>query len=194
MTACSNPTSNQINENPQDPLVTVPGTGSSELKDTLRTSGDREYIDSANFRIIRGQYVSGAKFIEVYENKLTKLDSWKEYYENGQLKEEGFMTNAHHTYVGTWRYYSTTGKLDSVVDYDKKYSIPYFEALKIAETKGFKMPEVEITLTTDSAITFWLVARWTKNRDHTGQTAEAILIDTKTGKVTKPKYQLVRIY
>jgi hypothetical protein len=184
----------QVNTYESNSFVQVANTPNNEIKDTLRTSGDREYIDSANFSIIRGKYVSGAKFIEVYQNNLTKLDNWKEYYENGQLKEEGIMTNAHHNYVGIWKFYSPIGKLDSIIDYDKKYSISYFDALEIAEKKGFKMPDMEVTLQVDSLNTFWQIARWTENENHNGQTAEAILIDTKTGKVIKPKYQLMSIY
>ncbi len=194
LTACTNTIDKQVHDNGTDSFVQAANTPNYEIKDTLRKSGDREYIDSANFSIIRGKYVSGAKFIEIYQNKLTKLDNCKEYYENGQLKEEGIMTNAHHNYVGVWKYYSTTGKLDSVIDYDKKYSISYFDALKIAEKKGFEMPDMEVTLQVDSLNTFWQIARWTENENHSGQAAEAILIDTKTGKVTKPEYQLMSIY
>lgn len=194
LTACSNSVKNQANGRLQDSNTQVTNTIIRVTKDTLRTNGDREYIDSANFHIIRGKYISGAKFIEVYENKLTRLDNWKEYYENGQLKEEGIMTNANHIYAGVWKYYSNTGKTDSIIDYDKKYTISYFTALKIADKKGFKMPDMEVTLKVDSVNTFWQIARWKENDNHSGQTAEAILIDTKTGKVTKPDYQLTGIY
>lgn len=162
--------------------------------DTQRTSGDRQYLDSAHYSIIRGKYISGAKFIESYENNLTKLVSWKEYYENGQLKEQGIMTASIHIHVGTWNYYSSEGLLDSTIDYDKVYPISYFKALTIAEKKGYKMPDIEVCLTTDSTHTFWQIARWTGNDDETGETAEFILIHTKTGKVTKPDYQLMSIY
>lgn len=194
LTSCSSSTDRQARDNPKDSLVQATSTNNYETRDTLRTSGYREYLDSGNFHIIRGKYVSGNKFIDVYENKLTKLDNWKEYYENGQLKEEGIMTNAHHYYVGIWKYYSTKGKLDSTIDYNKKYPISYFDALKIAEKKGFKMPDMEVTLQVDSLNTFWQIARWAENEKHSEQTAEAILIDTKTGKVIKPKYQLMSIY
>lgn len=194
MTACSNNSDKQPLYNSKNTTTLTTNSYTQEFKDTLRTSGDREYIDSANFSIIRGKYISGAKFIDVYENKLTKLDHWKEYYENGQLKEEGIMTNGNHIYVGIWKYYSNSGKVDSIIDHDKKYPISYYSALRIAEKKGFKMPNMEVTLQVDSLNIFWQVARWTENENHGGQTAEVILIDTKTGKVTKPKYQLMSIY
>jgi len=194
LTACSNSVDKQTNGRLQDTNPQGTNTIIKETKDTLRTNGDREYIDSANFHIIRGKYISGAKFIDVYENKLTKLDNWKAYYENGKLKEEGIMTNANHIYLGVWKYYSNAGEIDSIIDYDKKYTISYFTALKIAEKKGFKMPDMEVTLKVDSVNTFWQVAKWTENNNYSGQTADAILIDTKTGTVTKPDYQPLSIY
>ena len=62
-------------------------------KDTLRTSGKRVIVDSADVHIIRRYYVSGAKYLEVYQNRTTKLDYSKKYYENGQLQVEGNMIN-----------------------------------------------------------------------------------------------------
>ncbi|HCS21541.1 MAG TPA: hypothetical protein DIW47_13440 [Bacteroidetes bacterium] len=160
--------------------------------DTQRTSGDRQYLDSAHYHIIRGKYISGAKFIESYENKRIKLVSWKEYYENGHLKKQGTMTSAIHIPIGIWTYYSSEGGVDSVVNYDRPYRVSYFKALKIAEKKGFKMPDIEIKLKTDSTFIYWEIARWTMNESDA--TAEVILIDTETGKVTKPEYQLIGIY
>lgn len=194
ITACSITSDKQTTGNLLDTTVYEKKTISQEIKDTLRTSGGREYVDSANFSIIRGNYLSGAKFIEVYQNKLTKLDNWKEYYENGQLKEEGLMTNGSHHYVGTWKYYSPTGKVDSIVNYDKKYLISYFEAIKFVEAKGFKMPNIEVTLIIDKGNTFWQIARWTENENQSGKTAEVICIDINTGKVSIPQNQLISIY
>ena len=168
---------------------------SEYFKDTLRTSGERQYYDSAHFYIIRGKYVSGAKFLDCYQNKLTKLDSWKEYHENGQLKNEGVMTYCNHIYVGTWNYYSSSGELDSVVNYDNKHPISYFKAVEIAGTKGFKMPDMEVTETTYKNKTYWQIARWIENSNHNGQTAEFIFIDNKTGQIVKPDdLKLIGVY
>lgn len=150
------------------------------------TAGKREYYDSANFNVIIGRYVSGELFLKSYGNKLTKLDSWEQYYKNGQLKKIGTMTTGNHIYVGIWKYYSQSGKLDSVVNYNKKFRISYFEAIKIAKKNGFEMPEMEIEETIYKGKSCWEISRWTENEDHTGQTAEFILIDKKTGKVIKP--------
>jgi antitoxin component YwqK of YwqJK toxin-antitoxin module len=192
--ACSSPPKKQTNEDSKNQMESELSSSENKNLNIDNTSLEREYIDSANFHIIRGNYKSGSKYIEVYENKSTKLDNWKEYYENGQLKEVGLMTYSNHILVGIWKYYSKNGKIDSIVDYDKKYPVSYFEALKIAEKKGFKMPEIEVTLQVDNTTTFWQIARWTDNENHSGQNAEVIFIDTKTGKVKKPKYQLGSIY
>lgn len=163
------------------------GTISSFGQDNLRTSGERKYYDSAQYSIILGKYVSGSKFLENYQNKLTKLDTWKEYYENGQLLKEGVMTNSNHIYIGIWKYYSPSGKLDSVINYDKKYPISYFKALEIAGTNGFKMPDMEVTETVYENKLYWNITRWTQNKDGSGESAEYILINKITGEVVKPK-------
>lgn len=191
--SCSNPTDPESTHNPEVSFTESINAVSNTSADTSSTSGERTYTDSAHFHIIRGKYVSGNRFIEVYQNTQTKLDHWKEFYENGQLKQEGMMTSVHNNYVGEWKYFSHTGQLDSVVDYDKKYPVSYFAALKIAEKNGFKMPDIEVTLQVDNLNTYWQIARWKENENHGGQTADAIHIDTKTGKVTKPKGELLGI-
>ena len=163
-------------------------------QDTLRTSGEREYKDSSHFSITRGWYKSGAKFIEVFDNHQTRLDNWKEWYENGQLRKMGKMTNGNHIYVGIWNYYAPDGRLDSMVDYEKKYQVAYFAALKIASGQGYKMPHIEMEITDNKGKKYWQVARWHEKPDHTGQDAEVILIDTETGAVSKPSYRLSSVY
>ncbi|MGV3611484.1 MAG: hypothetical protein ACO1N0_11070 [Fluviicola sp.] len=192
--ACSSPAGKQTKDNSKDSLVAASDTTDYEIKTTLKAADEREYMDSANFHIIRGNYASGNKFMEVYENRLTKLDNWKEYYENGQLKCQGVMTTGNHIYVGIWKYYSPSGKIDSIVDHDKKYPVSYSSALRIAAKKGFKMPDMEVELQVDGSKTFWEVQRWTENENQDGQSAEIILINTRSGKVTKPEYQVVSVY
>jgi hypothetical protein len=194
LTACSNLPDKEVNGNGRDSFVQASNTLNYAIKDTLGTSGHREYRDSANFSIIRGKYASGAKFIDVYQNKLTRLDHWKAYHENGQLKEEGEMTNGNHIYVGVWKYYSANGRLDSLVDHDLRYKIPYFKALEISALYGYKMPDMEVSLAVDKEKTYWQIAHWPENSGNSGRTAESILIDIKTGRVTKPGYQLMRIH
>jgi hypothetical protein len=118
----------------------------------------------------------------------------REYYLTGKLKEEGIMTSDKHIYVGAWKYYSQSGGLSRVVNYDNKQPISYFKALKIAETKGFKMPDIEVDETRYKNKKYWQVSRWREKPDHSGQTAETILIDKMTGKIIKPDYRLECIY
>ena len=156
--------------------------------------GRRNYIDSLNFSIVRGWFDNGNLFIEHITNLDTKIESSKEYYENGKLKQKGLMIYANHNYIGLWKYYSENGELDSIVDYDKKQPISYYKALEIAEKKGFVMPEIEVEKTYSKEKMFWQINRWTENKNESGQTAEIILIDSQTGKVSKPEYQLMSIY
>lgn len=190
--ACSSPVDQSDNSISKDSSPTEFKSHKPVWQDTVRISGEREYIDSAHFHIIRGKYVSGAKYIEAYQDSLTRLDHWKEYYGNGQLKEEGLMTTGNHIYIGAWKYYSSDGKQDSVIDYDRKYYISYYEALEIAEHKGYHMPGIEVSLKVDSDKTYWEIVRWSENEN--GRSGDAILIDTKTGNVTKPDLLPMAIY
>jgi hypothetical protein len=153
----------------------------------LETSGERRFYDSANYSIIRGNYVSGQKYLECYENRITKLDSWKLFYKNGQVKEEGLMTNSSHIYVGVWKYYSKSGKIDSIVDYDKKQPISYFNALKVAESSGFTLANSTVDRCTYKQKEYWQIVRWTEKADHSGTSAEILLIDINTGEIIRPK-------
>ena len=190
VSACTNPAekkeTGKITE--KDPQV-IPTVHNKSL-DSIIPNMHNMYIDSAHFHIIRNNYLSGVKHFESFQNKLSKLDYHKNYYPNGQLKEEGQMTNGNHVYIGLWKYYSHEGEIDSVINYDNKYPISYFEALQIAEEKGFRMPDIEVTLNTDSSSTFWQITRWMGINSDWILTAEVINIDTQTGVVSTPKYTI----
>ena len=158
-------------------------------KDTLRTSGDREFYDSAHYHITRGYYISGALFIIAYDNKVTKLSNRKEFYENGRLKEIGVLTMDSHIPVGTWKYYAETGKLDSVVDYNKKYPVSCMDAITIAKNRGYDMASSDITLYGENGNTYWSITQWTIN-GHKGD-GDVILINTANGNIQKRKSQLI---
>ena len=175
-------------------LLVILKVSLSAFSQTDETAGDRKYYDSAHFYIIVGKYITGEKYLEWYGNKLNKLDSWKLFYKNGQLKEQGVMTNPSHIYVGIWKYYSPAGKLDSVINYDKKTPISYFMAVNIAETKGYKMPDMEVSETTYNNKSYWQVARWKENPAKNGAMAETILIDKRRGEVVKPNFTLTATY
>jgi len=153
-------------------------------QDTLETSGDRQYYDSAHYSVVLGDYVTGERFLKCYMNRKTNLDSWTTYYKNGQLKEHGKMTNSNHIYVGKWEYYKDTGQLDSIVDYDKRYPISFFKAIEIAKTKDF--PTMDVTETIYKDIAYWQFARWRQNKEGHGRTANILLISKQTGATLIP--------
>lgn len=193
LSACSDPVKKRNTAYHEDSLILNALKNKDWSEDTNKSDEDRDYIDSANFRISRKRYDSGNIFKEVYSDKLSKLDHHKAYYENGQLKEEGMLTSNNQIYVGIWKYYSNSGKLDSMVNYDKKYRITYFKAIKIAEKHGFKMPEMEIDLKHEIKNTFWEITTWEYFETHSNS-VNSILIDTKNGKVIKPKYKFTNWY
>ena len=84
------------------------------------------------------------------------------------------MTYSNHHYIGIWKYYSESGKLDSIVDYDKMQSINYYKALEIAKKKGFNMPEIEVEKTFNEEKMYWQINRWKENTNESGRTAETI--------------------
>ena len=55
----------------------------SEVNDEF---GRRNYIDSLNFTIVRRWHDNGNPYIEYITDLNTKLESTKEFYENGNLK------------------------------------------------------------------------------------------------------------
>lgn len=156
--------------------------------------GQRASFDSLHFSIIRRNHKNGKLYIEAITDKKSKIDSWNEYYENGLKKEQGQMITSNHHYIGKWEYFSENGDLDSIVDYDAKQPIHYFKAITIAKENGFEMPDMEVNKTYEDDKMYWEVSKWTEMESGGGQTAETILIDSETGKVTKPEYQKVGIY
>jgi len=104
------------------------------------------------------------------------------------------MIYSSHEYIGIWEYYSENGDLDSIIDYDKKQTISYYQAVQIASENGFYIPEIDICKSFEKGRAFWQVNRWIENEDGSGRTAETILIDSSTGDVSKPEYILMGIY
>ena len=120
--------------------------------------GIRHTIDSINYQIIRRWKDDMTPIIESISNDQTNIDYWKEYYDNGQLKEIGYMTSTKHTYIGTWKYYSQIGKIDSIVDYDKKYKVSFCDFYKIATDKGLTSRTSEIEFNGENRT--WRIEKW----------------------------------
>jgi MORN repeat variant len=149
----------------------------------LISNANREWKDSLNFIVVRGKYISGALFNEILEDKNTKTYYWKQFYENGQLKEVGAMTKDEKLCFGKWTCYFENGKIDTTIDYDKMLLITYPKALEIANSNGFKMPDLDIDIVTNDNRQYWQIRKWImKNGDGISST---ILISTKDGSLKK---------
>ncbi|NOQ76081.1 MAG: hypothetical protein GQ574_29015 [Crocinitomix sp.] len=166
----------------------------NDLTEAVGESGERVQFDSLHFSIIRRKHPNGEPYIERVLNKDNKIDSWKEYYENGRIKRFGLMSSVYHYYIGEWEYYSENGELDSLVNYDNEHSISYYNAIEIAKENGYEMPNMELVQTFTNEIMTWQVNRWTTNENGGGRTAETILIDCETGKVTELENQLISVF
>jgi hypothetical protein len=141
--------------------------------------------ESKNFNIILKYYGDGKLLMESIEEKKLKQKYLKEFYENGQLKMEGTGITANHNQIGTWNYYSSSGTLDSSVDYDKKYPISYFTALEIAKARNLFIPEIDVGLDTSNDRKVWCINSLRKGQN--------IYIDVETGEV-KPAPDILYIH
>ncbi|MBO6515139.1 MAG: hypothetical protein JJ975_01135 [Bacteroidia bacterium] len=158
------------------------------------TQTNRIQFDSLHYSVIRRTHPNGQRFIELVTNKRTKLDSWKEYYDNGQLKSRGLMTTSHHHPIGTWEHYASSGELDSAIDHDGKQKISYFAAVAIAQKHGFHLPAVEITTAYNGNKMYWEVTKWSEGSTSNHLTGISILIDSETGMVQESDAQKVAYF
>lgn len=166
------------------------GPISSNQNPELVSSENRNSKDSLNYIIITGKYISGSKHVEILQDKNTRLYHWKQFHPNGNLKEEGTMTQHNRICIGKWNTYLENGKLESTTDYDKKLKIPYCKALEIAKSNGYEMPGLEVDLGKNDQKLQWQFTKW--NDKGGSGTADIIFVDTDSGKVSKPDYQLLR--
>ena len=166
----------------------------NETSREVNKFGKRTSFDSLHFSIIRKKHKNEKLYIEAITDKKSKIDSWKEYYENGLIKVRGRMTTSNHIYIGKWEYFSENGKLDHIEDYDAKQPIPYFKAINIASENGFEIPNMEVTKAYEDDKIYWKISRWKVLEDGVRKTAETILIDSESGKITIPEYQKIGVY
>ena len=121
-------------------------------------------------------------------NELTNIDHWKEFHMNGQLKSIGFMTTSVHTHIGEWKYYSASGKLDSIVDYDKKYKVSFCEFYQIAKEKGLTGKTSSISFDTERRK--WRIEKW----NYSEGSASAIAIELQVDSMKIEEIELMGIY
>ncbi|XOV66571.1 MAG: hypothetical protein ACFHU9_13165 [Fluviicola sp.] len=156
--------------------------------------GKRVYFDSSHYSIIRRWHEDTILMLESITNRNTKIESWIEYYSNGKVKDSGEMTSVNHNKIGEWKYYSESGKLDSIINYDSKYPISYKKALSIAAKNGYFMPEIEIFQSIEENNRYWKVIRWTEQPGGGGREGDVLLIDIIRGKISKPDYETYTVY
>ena len=170
----------------------MPPPSSGDNGSGSRTLGNRESFDSSSFHIIRRYYVSGHKFMESCEDSLTKLETWREWYESGQLKEEGQFA-CRSWPIGTWKFYASNGMLDSSIDYDKKYNISYFKALAIAGKRGYRMPAANMEVVSEKQVTYWQFIQCPQDQGgNSSRKCDVLRVNTKTGKATERKGGVMR--
>lgn len=173
-----------------DLIYKGPISSNQNLK--IVSNENREWKDSLNFIVVRGKYISGSKHLEIIENKLNKLYNWKQFYPNGKVKEIGLITKDNRFCVGKWEYYNENGKIDSIVDFDKKIRVSYFKAIKIASQNGYELPELEVDIEKIETKTFWQIRKW--NMKNGSGKSMTLLIDTESGKIRKAEYEETRYY
>jgi hypothetical protein len=168
------------------------GPISSNQNPKLVGNENREWKDSLNFIVVRGKYISGSKYVEILENKLTKLYNWKQFHPNGKLKEKGLITKDNRFCVGKWEYYNENGKIDSVIDFDKKFKVSYFKAIKIAHENGYQLPELEVDIEKIENKTYWQIRKW--DMKYGSGNSITLLIDMENGKTKKSGYEETKHY
>ncbi len=154
--------------------------GKYEKLDTKNEYGLRQTVDSINYAIIRRWKEDKTPILEHISNEYSSIDSWKAYYEDGKVKEFGFMTTSNHTKIGAWNYFSESGKIDSIINYDEKYKVSFCEFYKIAADKNLtgKTSIIEF----DSEKRKWIIEKWLYNKD--APTATGIELQVDSMKIT----------
>ena len=168
------------------------GPISSNPNPEIISSDNRDWKDSLDLIVVRGKYISGKKHVEIFEGKFTKIYLWKQYYPNGQLREIGNMTKDRLICIGTWKYFSGSGTLDSIVNFDKKLKTPYFDAVKLAKNNGFFIPDIDVNFVEYQAKVYWQFRRWNKQSGRA--ISETILIGIDDKKILYPKLEEEKFY
>lgn len=168
------------------------GPISSNQNPKLVSNENREWKDSLNFIVVRGKYISGSKHVEMLEDKITKLYHWAQFHPNGKLKEKGLITKDNRFCVGKWEYYNENGKIDSIIDFDKKIKVSYFKAIKIADENGYHLPELEVDIEKIENRSYWQIRKW--DIKYGSGNSITLLIDTESGNIRKAEYEETKHY
>jgi len=168
------------------------GPISSNQNPKLVSNENRESKDSLNFIVIRGKYISGSKHVEILQDQNAKLFYWTQFYPNGKLKDKGLLTKDNRFCVGKWEYYDEDGKIDSIVDFDKKFKVSYFKAIEIAHKNGFELSESEVDIEKIENKTYWQIRKW--NMKSGSGNSTTLLIDSQSGKTRRAKIEESKYY
>ncbi|WP_431244963.1 hypothetical protein ACQ9BO_12625 [Flavobacterium sp. P21] len=145
-----------------------------------------------NFTIVTEKYKSGYKHFEVLEDRLTKLFYWRQFYPNGNIKEEGTFTKEELICIGNWKFYLENGNLKKTTNFDSLFNVPYTTAIEIAKKQNYVMPDIEIDLVVIENKSYWQIRKWImKNGDGMSST---ILVDTNDGNIVKSTEEVERHY
>ena len=114
---------------------------SSKFKIFKKQTVKREWeiyqsIDSLNYEIERRWRRNKKPIWESVRNTTINIEICKEYYKNGVLRSEGYMTSIKGTPIGKWNYYSNKGNLDSTVNYERRYGVSFCEFYKLCKQRN----------------------------------------------------------
>ena len=114
---------------------------------------------------------------------------YKEFYLNGNLKENGLRCKKGAFQKGVWSYYDSTGKLTKEVDYDKPYKITWEQIERFISKKNIPLEKIFSISRKILVIegTLWYIL-WEKKPDD----GELITIDGDTGEIINVTYQNLR--
>ena len=152
-----------------------------------------DIIDSFEFAIDKEYYISGIKKSDTYTHKPSEITTRREFYPNGRLKSKETDATYNHIPIGKWEYYSPTGELDSIVDYDAMQNVPFGQALQIAWEYGFQGTDFIpfIDTTTQDKCLYWVISSFNGEIKNSQVVAETILVSQEDGCIAEPDFKII---
>ncbi len=132
-------------------------------------------IDTINFEVVIMNYLDGKSIVKSIKNNKTNIAFWNQYQKSGELAEQGYTLD-YLTRIGQWEFYSSTGDLDSIKDYDAERTLSFCKVWEILKNKPEFNSDIEYTY--DYKEGLWRLKNWTTNVKYTvGQ--NGALIESK---------------
>lgn len=148
------------------------------------TDSTFKYIeyDSAQFRIQYKYFLNNGELFAIHKiDTVQKIDSVS-YFKKNVISWKELRTYPNGIHIGKW-YKIKTKK--PFANYDDSLQVNYWEAIDLAQKKGFELPEIEVTMIMDLDGSFWGFYRV-----NDAQEPQSLLIDTKTGVCREIKLNL----